>query len=104
MGKLEGKMALVTGGTCGVGLATAKEFVNEVARVRDLNKDLVCRLFEQDTEPTFEASIDRLRSLREDLVEQQIYDDTRDGYIHPERPSPSCNQPVLDESCAQSTA
>jgi NAD(P)-dependent dehydrogenase (short-subunit alcohol dehydrogenase family) len=32
MNKIEGKIALITGGSSGIGLATAKQFVNEETR------------------------------------------------------------------------
>ncbi|SDZ42122.1 short chain dehydrogenase [Evansella caseinilytica] len=36
MGKFEGKVAVVTGGTSGIGLTTAQRFVSEGAKWKDL--------------------------------------------------------------------
>src|SRR6266446_8568727 len=39
--------------------------------------------------------------LREYLIEQEIDEHARDGHVHPERPGPTRNPPVLIEPFAQ---
>lgn len=75
MGKLDGKTALITGGTSGIGFATARLFVEEGARVAitgqdkgrlyeaagDLGEDVIPIQAEMSSLPDIEAMVEEVR-------------------------------------------
>ncbi len=61
MNKLTGKIALITGGSSGIGLATAKEFVNEGAYVFIIGRN------QQDLEAAAKAIGKNVEAIQGDV-------------------------------------
>jgi NAD(P)-dependent dehydrogenase (short-subunit alcohol dehydrogenase family) len=78
MGKLEGKIALITGGNSGIGLATARRFVAEGARVAITGRD----------EATLAATANELgvTAIKSDVLDMQarssLFDRIKNEFGH----------------------
>src|SRR5260370_6461404 len=78
MGKLEGKIALITGGNSGIGLATARRFVAEGARVAITGRDAA----------TLAAAANELgvTAIKSDVLDTQarssLFDRIKNEFVH----------------------
>jgi len=80
-GKLEGKIAVITGGNSGIGLATAKRFVNEGARVvitgrRQTELDKAVQEIGSSKATGVQGDVARLQDL------DRLYDTIKSKYGH----------------------